>query len=399
MEFKIVGKEVEDEINVLEIIGNADKGGMENFIKDFITHLPRQKFNLTCICPYESKFTATLRNSGISDVYIARIEDDPYWRSIQLAVEIGKLKKIDIVHAHMPKAHLLAGIAGSLLNKPVVATIHGMDITAHELGITRAVNSYLITNNQEAYIQAVAMGVPVDHLNLVKNGVDTSVFNPGLNGSAFKVSLGISPSTPLIGFVGRLAYDKGPDLFLKAAEHIHHERPDVHFVIVGEGDMKKQLEKLCFNMELTPYLHFVKWQENNWEPYPAFDILMHTSRSDGTSLVLLEAMACGIPTVAIGVGGVPEIVEHGNTGLLVHDWEGAATQGLYLLGKPKIRQSMGIAARIRVQQYFDVKINTEKTARILENLVLKDLNCFDLLPKNSKKDRNGAKVSVRGLSI
>lgn len=57
-----------------------------------------------------------------------------------------------------------------------------MDITAHELGITRAVNSYLIKNNQEAYIQAVAMGVPVDHLNLVRNGVDTCVFNPGLNG-------------------------------------------------------------------------------------------------------------------------------------------------------------------------------------------------------------------------
>lgn len=367
-----------EEVNVLEIIGNADKGGMENYIKNFITHLPQQKLNLTCICPYESQFTRALRHLGIKDIYIARIEDDPYWRSIQLAVEIGRLKKIDILHAHMPKAHLLAGIAGNLLNKPVVATIHGMDITAHELGIARAVGSHLITNNQEAYIQAVALGVPADHLNLVRNGVDINVFNPELKGTAFRNLVNIPDSAPLIGFVGRLSYEKGPDLFLKAAEYIHHDRPDVHFAIVGEGDMKKQLEKLCLSMQLTPYVHFIKWQSNNWEVYPALDILAHTSRSDGTSLVLLEAMACGIPNVAIGVGGVPEIVEHGSTGLLVNDWEEIAPQALYLLDNPKIRKALGAAARTRVQEDFNVKTNTEKTAAIINDIASKHANRFDL---------------------
>ncbi len=376
-----------EEVNVLEVIGNADKGGMENYLKNFITHLPKQKLNLTCICPYESEFTRTLRNLGVKDIYIARIEDNPYWRSIQLTVEIGRLKKIDVFHAHMPKAHLLAGIAGSLLNKPVVATVHGMDITAHELGIARAVGSHLITNNQEAYIQAVALGVPADHLNLVRNGVDIDVFNPELKGTAFRNLLNVPSSAPLIGFVGRLAHEKGPDLFLKAAEFIHHDRPDVHFVIVGEGDMKKQLEKLCFNMQLAPYVHFIKWQSNNWDVYPALDILAHTSRSDGTSLVLLEAMSCSIPNVAIGVGGVPEIVEHGSTGLLVNEWEEIAPQTLYLLENPKIRKAMGAAARIRVKEHFNVKTNTEKTAAIINDIACKHANRFDL-PDEILKRKN-----------
>ena len=197
------GESITDrKINVVEIIGNADKGGMENFIKDFLIHLPKHKFSLTCICPYESKFTAELRRLGVEDVFIARIEDDPYWRSIQLAVEIGHLKKIDIFHAHMPKAHLLAGLAANLLNKPVVATVHGMDITAHELGIAKAVGSHLITNNQEAFVQALSLGISPDHLNLVRNGINTSLFTPESNGHAdLKNLIDVPDTTPLIGFV------------------------------------------------------------------------------------------------------------------------------------------------------------------------------------------------------
>ncbi len=400
MQFQEVESITDRKINVVEIIGNADKGGMENFIKDFLIHLPKHKFSLTCICPYESKFTAELRRLGVEDVFIARIEDDPYWRSIQLAVEIGHLKKIDIFHAHMPKAHLLAGLAANLLNKPVVATVHGMDITAHELGIAKAVGSHLITNNQEAFVQALSLGISPDHLNLVRNGINTSLFTPESNGHAdLKKLIDVPDTIPLIGFVGRLAHDKGPDLFLKVAEIIHHVRPDIHFVIVGEGDMRKDLDKLCLIRRQVEYIHFVKWQEDTPRVYPNFDLLLHTSRSDGTSLVLLEAMACGIPTVAINVGGVPEIVEHGVTGILANHWEDVATQALYLLENDKIRQAMAIAARERIIRFFNVKTNTEKTANILQKIAFPEINGFGLPSRAFKKEKSSAKTEIRSLNV
>lgn len=358
-------------INVLEIIGNADKGGMENYLKNFITYLP-EEFQLTCICPYESSFTSLLRELNIGSVYITAIEDNPLWNSIQMATEVIRRHRIDVIHAHMPKAHALAGLVGSLTQKPVVATVHGMELTSHELGITRTVRSHLITNNQEAYLQALSLGVSPLFVDLIRNGVDVSVFIPKRNSASFRDSLAISKDTPLIGFMGRLEYEKGPDLFLKAAEQIHHQMPLVQFVIIGDGGMKEELRVLCTRMQLDKQVHFVDWQTDNAEIYSELDILAHTSRSDGTSLVLMEAMACECPTVAIGIGGVLEIVENRTTGLLAADWEHVAINILELLKYPERRRQMGVAARIRIESFFNVATNTRLVADILQKRAIKD---------------------------
>nr|MBA4139026.1 glycosyltransferase family 4 protein [Segetibacter sp.] len=316
----------EGRINVLEVIGNAGQGGMENYIENFIAHLPPNQFRLACICPYESQFTALLRQLGVDDVYITPITDDPAWRSIQLTIEVARLHQTDVLHAHMPKAHILAGLSGCLINKPVVATLHGMNISSQELGITRAVGSHLISNCQEGYTQALAMGVLAERVNLVRNGVDTSVFTPDRSGNELRNEINVPKGTPLVGFVGRLEHEKGPDMFLRAVDQVHQVRPDVHFVIVGDGVMRNKLEEMCAHLQLDKHVHFVGWRTNTVDIYPALDFLVHTSRSDGTSLVLLEAMSCGCPTVGLAVGGVPEIIENERTGFLAGagDWEGIA---------------------------------------------------------------------------
>ncbi|HYK44862.1 MAG TPA: glycosyltransferase family 4 protein, partial [Parafilimonas sp.] len=360
-------------INVLEIIGNASVGGMENYIKNFLVHLPPGQFRISCICPYESAFTQLLRELGVENVFITPVEDDPKWRSIQLAMEVAKLHDIQLLHAHMPKAHVLAGVAGNLLNKPVVATIHGMDVTAHEFGVARAVKSHLITNCQEAYIQALAMGVPAERVNVVSNGIDVNVFKTAANGDKFRKAANIPAAAQLVGFVGRFEYEKGPDLFVYAAQYIHQYMPDVHFIMVGEGEMQKELTKLGTRFRLQKNLHFVDWCENLAEAYAALDILAHPSRSDGTSLVLLEAMACGKPAAGFSVGGIREIIENRNTGLLapVGDWEALARRIIQLLEqKPEQLKKMGEAAKARVQKHFNVKRNTLQTAQILRRIAL-----------------------------
>ena len=103
----------DNRVSVLEIIGTATRGGMENHIAGFLKNLPPDKFKVTCICPCESLFTKTLRELGVEDVYITPLADNPDWRSIQTAVEVARLHQVDVFHAHMPKSHVLAGIAGS----------------------------------------------------------------------------------------------------------------------------------------------------------------------------------------------------------------------------------------------------------------------------------------------
>jgi glycosyltransferase involved in cell wall biosynthesis len=369
--FTVAGQ-LEGRIHLLEVIGNASMGGMENYILQFISHLPADQFTVTCVCPYESAFTASLRQLGVEEVYITPIADDPIWRSIQLTSEVARLHQIDVLHAHMPKAHVLAGLAGNLIHKPVAAAIHGMNVTSHELGITRAVGSHLITNCQESFTQALAMGVPANRLALVHNSVDTTVFTPDCIDDTLRNFIKVPKGIPLIGFVGRLEHEKGPDLFIRAAEYVHFRRPDVHFVLVGDGSMKKELLEMRTKMRLTDNIHFVGWTNNTANIYPALDILAHTSRSDGTSLVLLEAMSCGCPTIGLAVGGVPEIIENESTGVLAGagDWEHIGIRIVQLLEEPEDLRKMSVAARARVKELFNIETNTRLTAEVLTNIAL-----------------------------
>ncbi|MDN3658171.1 glycosyltransferase [Ferruginibacter paludis] len=357
-------------ISVLEIVGSSTRGGMENYIVNFIKNLPADKFRIICICPNESWFTTALRGLGVEAVFITPIADDPEWRSIQMVMEVARLYHVDILHAHMPKSHVLAGIAGSLLNKPVVATVHGMHVTAYELGVALAVKSHLVTNCQETFIQALALGVPADRVNLFHNGVDINVFAPGRQGQELRNRIGVPTTATLVGFVGRLEHEKGPDLFLRAAWHVHATLPGVQFVIVGAGSMRKHLVQMGQQMAMESCLHFVDWSEDTADMYPALDLLVHSSRNDGTSLVLMEAMACGRPVVGMAVGGVREVIENEHTGMLVekNDWEAMGNQIVSLLEQPELLKQMGTAGRRRVEDHFNVVENTRKTAALLKQV-------------------------------
>jgi glycosyltransferase involved in cell wall biosynthesis len=377
----------DNRVSVLEIIGTATRGGMENHIINFLKNLSADKFRVTCICPCESLFTKALRGLGVEDVFITPLADDPEWRSIQMAIEIARLHRVDVFHAHMPKSHVLAGLAGCLVNKPVVATVHGMHVTAYELGVALAVKSHLITNCQETYIQALALGVPPERVNLFHNGVDIEAFNPGKSGKKLRDIINVPASSTLVGFVGRLEHEKGPDLFLRAAGYVHNVLPNVHFLIVGAGTMLKNLEQMRKQMRLERHLHFADWAADIADVYPAFDLMAHTSRSDGTSLALLEAMACGLPVVGMAVGGVREMIENEHTGMLVepNDWEGMGIQIIQLLEQPKLLKTMGAAARKRVEEHFNVLTNTRKTATLLQHVAFSW--------KNEQKSNKNHKVS------
>jgi len=357
-------------IRVLEIAGNATLGGMETYVRNLIRQLPPERFEVTCICPYESGFTTALRQVGCH-VYICPIEDDPRWRSIQMAVEVIRLHHIDIVHAHMPKAHVLAVLASNLTGIPVVATVHGMNISSHELGICRLMESTLITVCQEAYTQALAMGVPAERLALIHNGVDLDVATPEDNVEAFRQAVGIPLDAPLVGFVGRLEWEKGPDYFVRAAQRVHQTRPDVHFVLVGQGRMEGDLKALIEQFGMSDRVHLAGPRTNMAEVYPAFNVMAQTSRNEGLPMVLLEAMAHSRPVVAMIVGGVREIVENERTGLIVSPdhWEGVAERLLELMNAPERLPAMGWAARQRVETLFDLKLSAQLTADLLRQMV------------------------------
>jgi glycosyltransferase involved in cell wall biosynthesis len=346
----------DSQIHILEIAGNSIVGGMEKYVYNMVQGLPPAYFKVTVLTLFESPFTASLRQLG-ADVYITNMDNDPPWRSIQFTTELIRHLQVDLVHAHLPRAHVLGGISARLTGIPIVATVHGMDITTQELGICRTTGSHLTVVCHEAFSQALALGLPADRLTLIPNGVDLKSFCANRTGISFRKAMHISLNTPLIGFVGRLAWEKGPDLFFQVAEQIHTRMPEAHFVIVGEGPMEDELCEMVHKARMEDVFHLAGLWTNTWEVYPAFDILVQTSRVEGMPFALLEGMACGKPVAAMGVGGVPEIIEVGTTGILSAsgDWGGLADGIVKLLADPERMKQMSHAARKRAEDNFDLQ--------------------------------------------
>lgn len=376
------GGQVDERTHILEVLGNAIVGGMENYVRNLAAHLPADEFTVSLLCPFESTYTAALRAEGW-DVYIAPLRDDPPWRSIELICTLVREAGVDLIHAHLMNAHTVAAIAGRLSRIPTVATLHGMSLQPQEISVARATGSHTIVVCREAWSQALAVGLSVDLLSLVPNGVDLTVYHPlSADPAEFRKTIQVGPADLLLGFVGRLAWEKGPDKFLKAAEFILQRRPEIHFAMVGTGSMEKELAAAVRRARLESRIHMVGLAQELHRIYPAFDLLLHTSRADAMPLTILEAMASGVPVVAIGVGGVPEIVATGETGILVGttewpgivseypgDWEGVAQAALTLLHQPERMAAMARASVERAQVHFDIRQSAVLTSQIFTQLL------------------------------
>ncbi len=364
----------EQPVHVLEVVGNAIIGGMEIYVQNLAQQLPSYGFKVTCLAPYESAYTAQLRRLGC-EVFVTDMHVNVPLRSLQFTVELVRHLGIDLLHAHLPRAHVLAGLAGSLAGRPVAATFHGMEFNIEELGIAQMTGTHIITVCQKAYLQGLGLSIPRERISLVPNGVDSKAFTPHHSGADWREKHNLPPEAPLVGFAGRLAFEKGPDLFVRFAGALHRRLPGVHFVLVGEGPMEGEVRRLIAEQELDGVVHMAGISHNMHDVYPAFDLQAMTSRYEGMPFALLEGMSCGVPSAALAVGGVSEIIEVGTTGITAapDDWDGLAAGAAEVLRDPRRLKQMGTAARRRVEQNFDLHKSIVQTAELFRRLAKADV--------------------------
>lgn len=338
-------------LHVVEVVGNDIVGGMERCVERLIAYLGRKsEFRFTALCPSEGAFADRLRQAGATVVIVAMPEDAP-WSSVQLVASLISSERVDLLHAHLPNAHLLAGLAGRLTGVPVISTIHARQAALLDLEVHRATGSFLSVVCRQSYYHALGLGVERGRLSLEPNGVDVDVFRPGPRpAQGVRVALGLSEHALLAGFVGRLSPEKAPDLFVRAVALLRDSLPDAHFVLVGDGPMKFTLRESIGQQGLDSNVHVLGGVDDVGPVYHDLDLLVSSSHSEAMPLALMEGMASGLPVVATRVGGVPEIVEHGGTGWLVapRDVEDLAGRMHQMLTQPEMRRRMGEQARARM---------------------------------------------------
>jgi glycosyltransferase involved in cell wall biosynthesis len=180
-------------------------------------------------------------------------------------------------------------------------------------------------------------------VTLVVNGIEPLA-------PAAAADLGFPPGTSIVGTVSRLSPEKRVDVFLRVAARLAERRSDVRFVVLGDGPDREALVQQARRLGIGPKVHFLGQVTDPRPVYAGLTVLLHTADSEGTPLALLEAMSLGVAVVATAVGGVPDLLGHGERGRLASagDVPALAAHVARLLDEPAARAVLVAAARDHV---------------------------------------------------
>lgn len=201
-------------------------------------------------------------------------------------------------------------------------------------------------------------GFPREKVFVIPNGVDTQRFSPQPAVSAkVRSELGWEDGAPLVGIVAALRTEKNHELFLEVAQRVIQAIPDCRFVIVGDGPRRAALEEYAGRLELQSAVKFLGTRSDTPRLLAGLDLFLLTSDNEASPVSILEALSSQVPVVATDVGSVRETVVPEETGLLAQagDADGLAQAVIRLLVNPAVRESMGRAGRMAVQQHSSLE--------------------------------------------
>jgi glycosyltransferase involved in cell wall biosynthesis len=331
---------------------------------------------------------------------LERLRAQPRYHSVPVAIErhpaaadlpaAWKLRRylrtrgpFDLVHCHSTKAGWLgrAGLAGHSVKR--LYTPHGflsMNPAAGRMtarfagGLERALaglGAGVVVVSREEHAHAVAIGIPQGKLRFIPNGVALPpVGDIATQRSACRRDWGLGPDEVCIGFAGRFTAVKAPEVMLDSfAAFLRRSRAPARLVMVGDGPLAPSLRRLAAELELTGHVIWLGAQDAR-PLMPGFDILALTSKSEGHPLVVLEAMARGLPIVATRVGGIADTIQPGVTGFIapVGDREAIAGALAELARDPALRVRMGEASRA-ISLHFSADRMVDQTLAFYQDIV------------------------------
>jgi glycosyltransferase involved in cell wall biosynthesis len=367
-------------IRLLTMLTSFQIGGTERQVTDLVFRLDPARFDLHLAC---------LRNLGdllkeVEPLEVPRPVFDigrlyapkTLWQAIRLAYYIRR-HSIQIVHCYGLYPNIfavpLARLAGA---STVVASIRdrGDILTPAQRWLQKCACRFAdcVLVNAEAVRDAlIEQGYPPGNITVIRNGIVLSRYGNKARGVALRQELGLPTSAPLILLASRINPMKGLDYFLEAAAIVGTKFPDTHFLVVGDGANRKELESNSARLGVQSRVTFTGFRTDVPELLTEATISVLPSLSEGLSNFLLESMASSVPVIAARVGGNPELIEHEVSGLLVplRDSAALALAICRLLCDRDLAARFGEAGRQRVAKLFSMERSVEQVELLYERLV------------------------------
>lgn len=362
-----------DRINVLHLVDSGWPGGINSFVIELLRSIDRSRFHIgVCSFSTEGPLLEEMSRLG-ADVFTSRTTWD-YLRRIRAG-------RYQILHANF----------GGRMHR-CTARLAGCSVVVHAHGVPEAcvnrirqgdpsLNREFKTGFGACADAIVACSHSVSdalskicpslgrRLSVIYNGIDFTRQVPISHEEmrSIKLKAGLPGDAIAVGFAGRLISLKRIDCLLTAAKGLVDRYPSLYFLILGEGPLRLDLERQA--SALGDRVRFLGWR-NGPDWFPLFDILALPSESEGTPYSVLEAMAGRTPVVASAVGGLPELVVNGETGVLVAPGDAQSLEIALdtLIADPTLRCRMGLAGRARAELVFDARAMASRLEELYARL-------------------------------
>jgi len=284
---------------------------------------------------------------------------------LQHLVEVIETHEIAVIHAHEFYMSMVGTLVSRATGVPLVVTLHGKSYYPDRrrrraaCRLMAAGAAALVTVSEDlCRFFCHTTGTPLDRVRVIYNGIDLRVCPAARRRNVELLdSAGIPREAKIVGAVGNLYPVKGHLDLIRATQIIVKNRPTTHVVILGRGALHDALVAEAEALGIRDRIHLLGYREDVKEWLGAMDVFTMPSLSEGMPLSLLEAMAEGVPPVVTKVGGMPEVVQDGETGFIVPPGNVGtlADRISFLVGNPSLAAKMGVAARDRILDRFTVE--------------------------------------------
>lgn len=349
-------------LSVLEAITPSKIGGAEVFAANLCRKLPEFGAGVQLFCPAGRPFVDYAKERGIECVtWRTRGKLDPL-TIIRLA-KLLKRGQFDVIHTHLSTASLLGALAARLVKKPSVAHVHGLNtatcfrLSTLVIAVSEAVKRHLI-----------AQGISAERIRVVHDGIDLSCFVPMPLAEARK-RLDWDENSPIFGVFGRLSEEKGQRIAIEALYLLIRGNPNARLVLVGDGRDRRDLETAAEALGISNAVEFAGFVEDVSGLMSACNAVIVPSLKEGMGLAAVEAMALERPVIASMVGGLSEVVDQRETGILVAPCNPQALSDAMaeLLENPALIEAMGKRGRAVAEERFDLDKQVEAVLNVLQS--------------------------------
>ncbi len=361
-------------LRILFVTTSLPVGGAETLLANLVRRMDRTRFAPEIAC---------LKERGPLGVELAK-EIPVYCNLIQHKTDLWVLRRLTkLIRSRNIQAVVTVGAGDKMFWGRLAAKLAGVPVilsALHSTGwpdsigklnrlLTPITDGFIGVADAHAKHLVEREGFPSEKVFTIYNGVDVDRFAPQ-DGSPVRQELGIPADALVVTLLAALRPEKNHEFFLNAARRIKQAQPKSHFIIIGDGPRREELEQLTEKLALQDCTHFVGSRSDVPELLAASNALALTSHNEASPVSILEALSCEVPVVSAEVGSVAETVIPGKNGFLYEcgDMRSFVSHTLRILNDPKLGEKLGKQGRASIEAGRSLAVMVEGYEKLIENV-------------------------------